>query len=114
MDDEIGIEVTLCAGGGATRLVLGGALGVAGARRLLDVCRQVVDAGADTEMDLAAVASIDACVLQIMLALDDGLKKQGRALRLSRVPEGVAVSIARARLHGTLREQPAREEAHLG
>jgi anti-anti-sigma factor len=70
-------------------LHLEGVVGVRAAQHLQDVARQALAAPGGVTVNFARAEYLDGAALQILLALGDGLRQQGRELHLVSVPASI-------------------------
>ena len=80
------------------QLVLEGNVGAAHARALQQAARELASSNAPVRVDLQGLRHIDCAGVQVLLALDETIRRQGQAISFESVPPGVQTTFRNAGL----------------
>lgn len=83
---------------GCGHLALEGHVGAAQARALHAAAAELAGTGLPVRADLGALRHVECAGVQVLLALDETLRRQGVALALESVPESVRLTLRSAGL----------------
>lgn len=87
---EVAKEPIRAEASGELRILhLEGQVGVASARRLLEIARRLGKEGRDVSVRCEHLTHLDCAAVQVLLALNETLKGQGASLKLSNLPDSV-------------------------
>lgn len=95
-------SIRLDADESGTQLVLAGALGVAEAAELHRTALEALARPGNVRLDWSGLESIDTAVAQLLIALADALRHDGRRLELPPPPPGVEAFLHRTALRELL------------
>lgn len=81
-----------------SHLVLEGVVGASQAHALQAAARELAGSGEPVRVEAAGLQHMDCAGVQVLLALDETLRQQGRSLVLVSVPPGVSATFRNAGL----------------